>query len=242
MVCVSQGDYARARTAYEQALRLSRSAGNRDLESRYLMNLGGAALALGDYDESRELLTESRGITRELGNELMLARIANLLGVLELMQDRLEEAEPWFEESLAAFERSRDREGAGVALLNLGLIGLRAGRLEDAASRLREGLRLAEELQHALQLANCVQGLAAVAAQLGNFARAGQLLGIAHAFLDASGAAHEPFLSALRDETAAAVRAGLGEGGAAEAFESGRSQSRSDALVYAGELHVPAHP
>jgi hypothetical protein len=163
----------------------------------------------------------------------MLARIANLLGVLELMQEQLDEAEPWFAESLAAFERARDREGAGVALLNLGLTALRIGRLEDATSHLREGLRLAEELQHPLQMANCVQGLGAVAAQRGDLSRAGRLLGIAHAFLETSGAAHEPFLSALRDETRTTVEAGLGKEKADETFEAGRLQSTTDSLAYA---------
>jgi hypothetical protein len=60
------------------------------------------------------------------------------------------------------------------------------------------------------------------------------VLGAAHAFLEASGAAHEPFLSALREETAARVRAGLGAGAAAEVFEEGRSQRRSDTLAEAG--------
>jgi hypothetical protein len=117
--------------------------------------------------------------------------------------------------------------------MNLGLAALAQDRLADATARFQEGLRLADELQKILTTVNCVVGLAGVAAHAGDRARAGRLLGITQRLLDDSGAALEPYLAALFAETQATVRAELGEEGADEAFQAGRSLPRRDALAEA---------
>jgi predicted ATPase/DNA-binding SARP family transcriptional activator len=235
LACMQQGDYSGAARGFELGLQLARSTNDRETEASCLGNLGGAEFYVGNRARARELMTQCEQLVRELGKELTLSGIVNVLGVVELMEGRLDEAQRRFAESLTICERIGHREGAAVALMNLGLVALRAERIEDAASRFRKGLLLADEFQHPRQMANCVEGLAAVAAQVGNFARAARLLGSAQAILDDSGAVLEPFLSDLEQETQAMVRAGMGGKAATEAFAAGRAQRRSDALAYASE-------
>lgn len=245
MVCFGQGDHRRAQVVNERAVSLFRSAGETELEAKSLNNGAIAAVHLGEYDRARELLMECRERARALGDERMQLRmehyVLNALGSIELLEGRPSEAEQWWTECLRLCERLREREGAATALMNLGLAALRAKRLDDATARFREGLRLADELQKTLTTVNCVVGLAGVAASAGDQARAGRLLGITRRVLDDSGgAAIEPYLAALFDETLATVRAGLGEEAADAALEAGRTQPRRGALAYALNEDGPA--
>jgi non-specific serine/threonine protein kinase len=238
MVCAEQGDYDRSMTAHERAGSLFRSIGETDMDARSLVNCGTAAINLGDPDRARELLSEGQQRARGIVDDRMRARIeqlvANALGYLEYLEGRLAEAEHWFEECLTICEGIDDSEGAATALMNLGLVALRLDRLDDATSRLRRGLRLADQLQRPLTIAVCVLGLAAVAARRGNLSRSGRLLGAVDAMFEDAGVAFEPFERSIWDETEASVRAGLGDEAADEAFALGRSHRRRDALVYAG--------
>jgi tetratricopeptide (TPR) repeat protein len=206
-IYLQQGDYDRTKAAREEALELAREVGDREVEASSLGNLGAVELHLGDYARARALLTQSEQLARDLGKEITLAGLANVLGVLELLDGRLAEAERWLVESLAVSERIGNREGATVTLLNLGLVAFRGERLEEAASRFREGLQLADELQHPLQTASCTVGLAAVATRVGDLVQAGRLLDDAETILEESGSELEPVLSDLERETREAVRA-----------------------------------
>ena len=233
--CLQQGDYADAVAAFGRARELFRETEDREMEASALGNLAGAAIYAGQPSQARDRLLESRQIVAELRNELMLARVTNILGVLELQEGRLEEAEGAFEESLLASERIGNREGAELAFLNLGMVALRAGRIKKAAGHFRQGLQLANELQHALQMTDCFVGLAAVAGRRGDLEHAGRLLGAAEAILEGSGAQLEPLFSDLDEETRAQLRAALGDEGAADAIASGRSQPRDEALAAAAQ-------
>src|SRR5919201_2844710 len=233
--CLQQGDYADAVAAFGRARELFRETEDREMEASALGNLAGAAIYAGQPSQARDRLLESRQIVAELRNELMLARVTNILGVLELQEGRLEEAEGAFEESLLASERIGNREGAEVAFLNLGMVALRAGRIKKAAGHFRQGLQLANELQHALQMTECFVGLAAVAGRRGDLEHAGRLLGAAEAILEGSGAQLEPLFSDLDEETRAQLRAAVGDEGAADAIASGRSQPRDEALAAAAQ-------
>jgi predicted ATPase/DNA-binding SARP family transcriptional activator len=239
MVCFAQGDHRRSQTVDERAVSLFRSAGETELEAKSLNNLAIAAIHLAEYDRARELLMKCRERARVLADEQMQARmehyVLNALGGIALMEGRPREAEQWWAECLALCERLREREGAATALMNLGLGALADDRLDDAAARFQDGLRLADQLQKTLTMVNCIVGLAGVAARAGDQPRAGRLLGITQRFLDDSGAALEPYLAALFAETQATVRADLGEEGAEEAFALGRGDERDAAVAYALE-------
>ena len=239
MVSAQQGDYHALGAAAERAVALFRSAGDTELEAKALNNAAIAALHRGDNDRARELAMQCRERTRALDDEHLQARmehyVLNMLGGIELLEGRPREAERWWTECVVLCDRLREREGAATALMNLGLAALSEDRLADATARFGEGLRLADELQKVLTTANCVVGLAGVAAHAGEAARAGRLLGVTQRLMDDSGAVLEPYLAALFDETQATVRAELGEEGAGEVFALGRGDGPEAAVVYALE-------
>jgi predicted ATPase/DNA-binding SARP family transcriptional activator len=222
LMCRTQADHPQAEAALERAVDLARRADDRELEASCLGNLGGLAAYVGEPAKARELLLSSRELALELGNHVTLGGLANVLGVVELLEGRLAEAERWFEESLGISERIENREGVGLAQLNLGVAALRAGRIDDARTRFRDSLGIARDQQDAFQTANCLEGLAAAAARSGDLVRAGILLGAAEATIGEAGATLEPFFGALDEETRAAVNAGLAGEVVAHALATGR--------------------
>jgi predicted ATPase len=237
MVSIEQGDYARATAAHERAASLFRSIGDADMEARSLANIGTAAIYLDEHDRARELFTAALERARTLDDEYRRdwqeQLVVNSLGHLEYLDGRLREAARWFERSLAICERIDDVEGAATATMNLGLVALRLGRLDDAESRLRGGLRLAEELQRPQPTAMCVLCLAAVAGRRGDLERSARLLGAADAMFEDYGVELDPYEREIRDEAVAVVEAAMGTEAADEAFARGRSQRRSDVLASA---------
>jgi predicted ATPase len=230
-----QGDYVLARSAFERALALARSAADRELECACLNGLGvETGYVDDDADAARKLFTECLALAIELGNEFVFAGAANNLGELELSQGRLAEAEKWLQDSLAASERlGEDRGLAMVAGSNLGLVALRTGRTEEAARRFRESLRTAEDLQQPFVQGEYASYLASVAAQRGDPVRAARLLGIAAGIVEKGGGALHPHAHALEEETRTSVRDSLGEQAAADEFAAGRALKRDEAIAYA---------
>jgi predicted ATPase/DNA-binding SARP family transcriptional activator len=236
-VSAEQGDYKRSLTAHTRAVSLFQSIGAVDMEARSMVNCGTAAINLGEHDRGRELLNQGRERARGIADGRMRARmeqlVANALGYVEYLEGRLAEAERRFQESLTICESIDDTEGAATALMNLGLVALGLDRPDEAGPRLREALRLADRLQRPQITAVCILCLAGVAARRGDLRRSARLLGAVEAIFEDAGVGLEPFEQSIRDEALAAVHAGLSQDEAAEAFATGRSQRRSDAVAYA---------
>ena len=64
-----QGDYERAREAYEESLELYRSSNDKRGVANMLGDLGSLALDRGDYEVATSLLEESLTLHRELGSK-----------------------------------------------------------------------------------------------------------------------------------------------------------------------------
>jgi predicted ATPase/DNA-binding SARP family transcriptional activator len=77
-----QGDYERARVAYEESLELYRSSNDKGGVANTLGDLGSLALDRGDYGQATSLLEKSLTLHRELGNREEVIGVLNGLGVL----------------------------------------------------------------------------------------------------------------------------------------------------------------
>jgi len=81
-VAYVQGDYASARSLFEESLAISRELGSKLSIAQSLNSLANVAWSEGDYATARTLLEESLAIRRELGNKLGIAVcLAGLGGV-----------------------------------------------------------------------------------------------------------------------------------------------------------------
>ena len=127
-------------------------------------------------------------------------------------------AVPLWTDVLTYHRTSGTPEGQGLALLNLGLAAFRLGRITEAGTRFTEAEGLFSAIGFREPLAHAFQGLAATAAAEGRDREAASLLGQAAALLEETGSGAGTFDASLAQETAADVRARLGDQAFSSAF------------------------
>ncbi|MBI1741930.1 tetratricopeptide repeat protein [Candidatus Acetothermia bacterium] len=158
-----QGDYAAARTLYEEALKTFRRLEHQRGITFMLQNLGLLAWSLGDYTTARSRYEESLQIWRALGNKQGMANSLNNLGNVARDQGDYARARSLYEQSLAITQELSDKRGTATLLRNLGQLAWLERSFEVARARLKESLELHKVLGDK-------QGIAHSLGQLGNIA------------------------------------------------------------------------
>ena len=120
-----------------------------------------------------------------------------------------------------------------IALIYGGQVASVLGQTRDAARAFEEGLKLSREWDSAWGMAECLEGLAVVAAAEGQSERAGRLLGAAARLREAIGAPVHPVDRSDHERAVALSQSALGPGGYAEAWASGGEMSVDEVIEYA---------
>jgi predicted ATPase/DNA-binding SARP family transcriptional activator/DNA-binding CsgD family transcriptional regulator/Tfp pilus assembly protein PilF len=141
-----QGDYERARVAYEESLELYRRSNDRRGVANTLGDLGSLALDRGDYEQATALLEESLTLHRELGSKEEVVGVLNDLGVLASAKGDREQSISFFREALALSRESGNVRRNATSLGNLGITMLVHGDTEQATVLLEESLELFQEI------------------------------------------------------------------------------------------------
>jgi hypothetical protein len=124
------------------------------------------------------------------------------------------------------------------ALVNQGFAALSEHEHERALVLLRQALRRVAELEFRDVIGYCFEGLAAVLAFTGQPDPAARLLGAAEALRESLGVDLAPAERETHEETAAAVRAALGEEQFSDAWRLGRELALEQAIAYALQEEV----
>ncbi|MGW8846445.1 ATP-binding protein [Streptomyces xiamenensis] len=150
-------------------LRAARADGDPQLAALLHERLGMAHTQAGRAAQAREHHREALAIRRERGDEAGVADSLNLLGVTELRDRRLGEAESWFGQALERWEALGERHRYAVALANRGETRYRAGLLDRAEPDVRDALAVFTELGPAglRQRGNALHLLSAVQHETG---------------------------------------------------------------------------
>jgi predicted ATPase/class 3 adenylate cyclase len=171
-----QGDYAAARTVYEEGLEIFRELKDQRGVSVCLGNLGSMARTQGDYELARLLQEESLAICRELkdgrGISASLMNLANLAA----MQGDYAAARPLYEESLTIKREMGDRLGLAYTLHNLGNLAYEQKDYASARSLQEESLTICRELKDRRGISICLGTLGAIASEQRDDALAHSLL------------------------------------------------------------------
>lgn len=222
-----QGDYAEARTLYEDSLALYRELGDQHGVAASLNNLGSIACDQGDYETARSLREEALVINRETGNRAWEAINLQNLGVVSQVLKEYTQAQALHEESLAIRRELGDRWGIAHSLNNLGDVAKNQGDYETADALLKESLAIRRELGDKQGIANSLRYLGDVARHRRDYVSAHTLhqeeleirqelkdrLGIAgslQAFADLERAQNRPEQAARLFAAAEALRTSIG--------------------------------
>jgi non-specific serine/threonine protein kinase len=142
----NQGDYAAARSFYEESLALSRAEGNELTAAGTLNDLGWLAWRQGDYPAARVLSDEALALHRRLGDRRGAANALNNLGWVTHHEGDYRAAAALHREVLALREQSGDTRGVGFSLASLGWALHQQGESAEAAPILDRAYRLLRDV------------------------------------------------------------------------------------------------
>ena len=221
LLSFGQGDYEPAAPALETAIELYSQLGDVRHVATALVPLG-LINAVWDPNGGEDQLAQAADTFRELDDRWGLAFASMNLGGALLLHHRYREAIPHLEESIPLARAVKAEVFLSNALINLGLAHLRLGDLESARERLRESVQHAAVPDNRESLARALDALAEVAETAGNPELGATMLGAGEGVRSSIGVGVWMTDRVSHDETAARLRARLGDPAYAAATDRGR--------------------
>ncbi|HEX9988791.1 MAG TPA: tetratricopeptide repeat protein [Chloroflexia bacterium] len=237
-----QGHYEQA-VAYErESLTESLRVGEKWCSARAFNQLGVVlGTDLGEYEQGRAALKEGLTLFTELEDQWGIAATLNNLGVVVGRgMSEYGVAVPWLKESLACFRGLGDKLTSLYPLINLGVIAVRQGEPGHAAALFEEALSLSRELNRKYAIAQCLEGIARVAAERHEAEKVAILLGAAEG-VRASVGNHLEHLDRLENERAIeAIKGRISDEAYGLAWKRGRAMSLEEATSVGLEVAAQA--
>lgn len=171
------GDYAAAKSGYEQSLGLSRELGDRLLTARTLSNLATLHMSSGAPLEAERYLREALQLAREAGARHRIPYLLYNLGAAVNAQGRHAEARAYFEETLGHVRESGNQSLEAGTLALLGRVAADLGHYGKAVDYLEKGLTLAWQIQSIPAVLEALLWLGNLRLKQGRDAEAASLLG-----------------------------------------------------------------
>jgi DNA-binding CsgD family transcriptional regulator/tetratricopeptide (TPR) repeat protein len=241
VMAASRGNNVRARALLEENMAVLRELDERNPSTMarkyHVLYLMGylALLVERDYARGTALWEQSLELARELGRNLEAGMALGSLSYAAVLQGDNERATAHAGEALAA-ARELGSAGAAIvpeALVNRGLAALGQGNHDHAMASFEEALVLSQNLGLNATLSNTLEGMASLAAAVGEAARAARLWGVAEASREVTGIALPPGDQALHETYLAGARSRLGEKEWEVELAEGRATSLDRVVEYA---------
>ncbi len=228
---VREGKYASAHALYEESLLIHRELGDKRGIARTLLNLASLLyVSQGDQAALHTLLEESLRHFHELGEKVGIANSYTLLGQLALAQGDPAAARLWLEKSIKLYRETGHQKDLADSLALLARVFLALGDHAQTRALYEESLALAKPLNYSWLIASCMEGRAAMHADLEQFAWATQLWGAAEALRETIKMPMAPFERADYERRVAAARARLGEEIFSAIWREGRAMTPEQAM------------
>jgi len=171
-----QGDYARAKTLFEEQLALQQKSDDRRGVAEALHNLMSVAWKHGDYAEARALEEQSLSLRRELGDKSAIAASLHALGTFAHEQADYQQAAALYGESLAIRRELGDMGSIATLLNNMGNLAQAQGDSQRVRTLQEESLAIRRKLGDKAGIAQTLTNLAVLAQEQRDFNRARAML------------------------------------------------------------------
>ncbi|MEV6441491.1 BTAD domain-containing putative transcriptional regulator [Amycolatopsis sp. NPDC051716] len=226
-----RGDHARFRELMDESVRLAAELGAAEDAADLLCRRADGVLRQGDAEAAKADYEAAAEQARAAGTPVTLARARGGLGELARRAGDLATARRWYTSALAL---AADPVTGGETRIRVhtgfGWTAAAEGRLEEATELHQEALATALEHANLPGAAQAIEGLAGVLAGRDEDERAAFLLGVAVGLRGAP-VSGDPDVASVTDR----VRARLGAGAYAEAFDRGRELPPEQAVEEAGQ-------
>jgi tetratricopeptide (TPR) repeat protein len=171
-----QGNYARAKTLFEEQLTLEQQLGDQRGVADALHNLMSVAWKHGDYETARKIEEHCLSIRRTLGDKSAIAGSLVALGTFAHEQGDYQRAGELYGEALALRRELGDESSIATLLNNMGNLAQAQGKTEQGRKLQEESLAIRRKVGDKAGIAQTLLNLAVLAQEQGEFARAQKLL------------------------------------------------------------------
>jgi len=234
------GEYSAAKRDAEECAFLSRRLELPVELSGALTMLGLAVGAEGDIESAKRYMEESLQISRGRNDLEGVARSLNNLALFASQQGEHERARTLLEQALTEIRVAGNRVTAANIFDSLGRVNLLLGDHQAARRNYQESLELSQRFEDAINLAECIEGIALLAQAEGDALRTIRLIASANSIRTASGAQAMPDWRLHVNEGLVAARAKAGSRVADVEWQQGATMSVREAVRYAsGEAATP---
>ena len=241
VVLLNTGRLAEGTEDGRRALAMARELGYPAGEGMALQDLGIAASYSGDNDGAVHLINQQQLITGMPGT-IARSGYQVIVGVLMDAGD-LAAAESACAAALALCRESGDLLNGPWMLMAMADLDVQAGRFQDAAAYLREGLQITMRGGDVLAVSDGLWPCGLLCAATGRHAEAATVFAALDAYARQQGLDYETSAVARRrDEALSTIRQALGPARARAAEERGAAMSLDTAAEYALMLTAPAPP
>ena len=241
MALLNTGQLAEGTEEGRRALAMARDLGDPAAEVLALVASGIAALYSGDHDGAIEVIRRQQQIT---GGVPAVYRAGStvLVGALIETGD-LAAAESACAAALDWCRDAGDMTKLASLLSSMADLDVQAGRFQDAAAHLREGLQVATRTGDLFEMTNCLAPCAFLCTATGRYAEAATVWAALDAHTRQHGLVGTPPEEARREQEALATsQQALGPARVRAAEERGAAMSLDTAAEYVLMLTAPAPP
>jgi len=145
VIYANKGDHVSAVRCFESSLSMAKMVGDRDLEAMAEGNLGNIYDLEGRFQEAENAYRRCLAIFLESGDAVCTAKISNNLGVLNLLRDDYQMAAEYFEKTIEACRKIKNKEVLGIALVNCGYCHAKSGNLGRSITYTDEAVSILKE-------------------------------------------------------------------------------------------------
>lgn len=219
---------------FEQSLHLFEQLGDRWGKSSVYQCMGRIYLDQGEYEKAHFCFEQQMTIDENLRNISAIINGLCDLGHLSLFQGNIDQAQEYYQKSLAACRQYGLEPDRGV-LFFLCMVSLHQNDFRIASQRFIDLYRYAETKDKKRDVLNLLLGLAAIAGGTNQFERSAKLSGAAQAILDETGYKYRPFFQAIFDRHSEVARNQLGQAAFEALAAEGRAMTMEQVVAYALE-------
>ena len=225
LMCYTQGDLGRARSALGRAVALGRSVGEVGVVAQAENMLGHVEYGAGDMNAARDQFTRSREAFEDLSMLWGVGNALTGLAAVALATGDTAQAERLIDEATSALQHGAPLF-VSLALYVRAILAVHRGNADEAIAVVRESLTHIRELHDKFAFVYALGPLAAAAALKGDDTWAARILGARDAVTERTGVTVvDKSLDDLKELAEPEVRARLGQDRWARAYAAGRGSS-----------------
>jgi predicted ATPase len=229
---INQGRHKEAYPQLVDAVELFDEQDNSWFKGTVLVHLANVSLGMGNPTEALQWLDTALPLLRQTGDIWNMAFGMNNYGEVARVQGDYEKAEAFYKKTQALFEQA-DAKGDQARLVHsFGYIAIHQGEYEKARSLFQKSLEDFRKLGNHRGIAECLAGLAGLAAEQGNAAWGIPLLSAAESQLAEIGGAWWPADRVEIDRARELMHSAVPER-YANLWQQGQSMTFEETLAYA---------